>query len=631
MKTKILILFWAVSITFMSCDYLDVVPDNIATIDYAFRNRAMTLKYLYTCYSYLPQHGDVGNDVAMSGGDETWLHMFINWSTRSIANGQQNATSPRNNHWSIWQGIRDCNIFLENINNVPDIPQYEKTRWTGEVKFLKAYYHFYLFRMYGPIPIVNENLLVSAETETVKLYREPVDEVVDYIVDLLDEAYTQLPLVREVIQGTEAGRIDKVIAKCLKAKVLVYAASPLFNGNRDYVGLVDKRGVQLFPQQYDAEKWKRAADACKEAIDECHANGKSIYRLVDIITLTSPEVFQKQCTYRQAVTDRWNSELIWGGTNYDCSSLSRYCQAKIMQLAAEHTSIRSEWGPTMKMVEKYYSSNGVPIREDVDWYNNGWYDNRYKVRPEPSSGNEIYLVRENQRTVYLHYNREMRFYASIGFDMGIYYGNGYYDFPTDVRWTEFFTKAFSGMSSASECYSITGFSCKKMHSFKNALNRTTNSVEFYPFPILRLADLYLLYAEALNEYYGPTDEAISYIDQVRSRADLAGVKESWTNYSIYPDKPSTQDGLREIIRNERTIELAFEGQRFWDIRRWKQIQELNEQPAGWNAMTGENEEDFYVVTPVAQRPVAFTVRDYFWPFSESEVSINNNLVQNYGW
>ena len=537
MKTKIIALYLAMSISFLSCDYLDVVPDNIATIDYAFRNRAMTLKFLYTCYSYLPQHGDLSGDPAMSGGDETWVHMFIQWNVRAIAEGRQSVVYPRLSHWTLWQGIRDCNIFLENVDNVPDIPQYEKTRWRGEVKFLKAYYHFYLFRMYGPIPIMDENIPIYAETEQIEVFREPVDKVVDYIVKLLDDAYQELPTVNEVIEGTEAGRIDKLIAKCIKAKVLVTAASPLFNGNRDYVGMVDKKGTQLFSQQYDVEKWNRAASACKEAIDESHANRKSLYRMVDVLTMASPEVFQKQCVYRQAVCDRWNSELIWGGTNYSCGDLSRYSQAKIMELAAEHTSIRSEWGPTLKIVEKYYSSNGVPIREDKEWNDNGWYENRFKVRPEPSSGDEIYLVKEGRRTVYLHYNRELRFYASLGFDQGIYYGNGYYEFPANVKWTEFFSKKFSGMTSASECYSITGYSAKKMHCFKNSLTRTANSVEFYPFPIMRLADLYLLYAEALNEYKGPSAECLSYIDQVRDRADLKGVIESWDRYSLYPEKP----------------------------------------------------------------------------------------------
>jgi hypothetical protein len=109
-----------------------------------------------------------------------------------------------------------------------------------------------------------------------------------------------------------------------------------------------------------------------------------------------------------------------------------------------------------------------------------------------------------------------------------------------------------------------------------------------------------------------------------------GVKESWAAYSTKPNKPDTKDGLRQIIQQERTIELAFEGKRFWDIRRWKMIDELNVQPLGWN-IAGETVEDFYNVIPVAQTPVKFTVKDYFWPIKESDLNVNKNLIQNYGW
>lgn len=621
-----------------SCDYLDVVPDNVATIDYAFRNRTACEKFLFTCYSYLPLHGSVDKDPAMVASDENWFHSFIKWDGRYIARGMQNSTNPYLNFWSgersgkpLWDGIRDCNIFLENVDKVIDIPPYEKTRWKAEVKFLKAYYHFYLFRMYGPIPIMDVNPSVSGSSDEVKPFREPVDVVVKYITDLMDEAASELPPERDVIQGTEAGRINNLIAKSMRAKVLVYAASKLFNGNTDYANLSDGRGIALFPQTYDLEKWKIAADACKEAIDMCHEQNKKLYTEVDPQLNMANDTFKLQTTYRQAICDRWNCELIWGGTNHDCTYLSRQSQAKIMRLKAEHTSIRSEWGPTLKIVEKYYSENGVPIEEDKEWLSNGWYTNRYKIRPEPSSGKEKYYVKEGQKTVYLHYKREPRFYASIGFDRGIYFGNGYIKFPDNVKHCEFCVKEYSGMASASECFSITGYSTKKMHSYKNAVTEAEDAVEYYPFPILRLADLYLLYAEALNEYSGPSADVFTYLDMIRDRVGLEGIKDSWTKYSIDPSKITNQDGMREIIQRERTIELAFEGERFWDLRRWKKIQELNEQPMGWNTLRGETQEDFYVVTPVAQTPVQFSVKDYFWPIKEWELTVNNKLFQNYDW
>jgi hypothetical protein len=650
MKTIFKIMTIVALISLNACNYLDVVPDNIATIDNAFSNRNQAEKYLYTCYSYRPPIGHIDHDPAMFGGDEVWQYyptaVAANriYNGTQIARGLQNSNSPWANYWngennngkSLWRGIRDCNIFLENIDKVMDIQPYEKTRWVAEAKFLKAYYHYYLFKCYGPIPIVDVNLSISADVDEVKVYREPVDKVVEYISNLVLEVVPDLPESSQILEGTEAGRIDKLAALGMRAEMLVFAASPLFNGNTDYAKTpLDKRtGEPLFNQTYDVNKWKVAADACKELIDLCHAQGKSLYRRVHNRTVAAPAELQLQTVYRNAICDRWNEELIWGGTNNDCAQLSKVAHARIMRMAVGNiASVTSEYCPTLKTVEAYYSSNGVPVGEDTQWSQNGWYSNRYAVRDEPSSGTpEIYYVKEGQKTVYLHYNREPRFYASIGFDRGIYYGSGYYDFPGNVKHYEGLNLEYSGINLGSQ-FSWTGYSAKKMHSFEVSVE--TNSVilmpnGYYPFPILRLADLYLMYAEALNEYAGPGDEVYSYLDLIRDRAGLEGVVDSWTKYSTRPTKPETQDGLREIIHQERTIELALEGKRFWDVRRWKKISELNDQPRGWN-IYGETREDYYRVLEVARVPVNFTVRDYFWPIKESDITTNKNLVQNYGW
>ena len=476
------------------------------------------------------------------------------------------------------------------------------------------------------------NLPVSATPEEVKVYREPVDNVVDYIVNLLDEAAVGLPSNDDLVEGTEAGRVYNLVAKAMKARVLAYAASPLFNGNTDYASLIDNRGVQLFPQTYDPEKWKKAADACLEAIDMAHAQNKRLYTSVDPLLSTQNDTFKLQTTLRQAICDRWNCELIWGSTNNDQYSFVQRCQSRVLRVGAEMgTVVRTEWAPTLNTVEKFYSSHGVPINEDRDWVQNNWYSQRYEIRPEVSSGAEKYYVKEGQKTVNLHYNREPRFYANIGFDRGIYFGNGYNKFPDNVKHCEFCAKEYSGVASASEAFSITGYGAKKMHSFKDAMTANDYSIEYYPFPIMRMADLYLLYAEALNEYNGPSSEVYKYLDMIRERAGLEGVQASWTKYSISPSKAATKEGLREIIQHEREIELVFEGQHFWDLRRWKRIQDLNEQPKGWNVIQGDTQDLFYTVTSVAQTPVEFSVRDYFWPINEKEISINSNLVQNFDW
>src|SRR5690606_1633884 len=102
----------------------------------------------------------------------------------------------RFNYLRMFVGIRHCNIFLENVRDetkVPDLPLAERERWIGEVEFLKAYYHYYLMRMYGPIPIIDVNVPESSAPEDLYYSRKPIDETVNYLSDLLDAAAKKLP------------------------------------------------------------------------------------------------------------------------------------------------------------------------------------------------------------------------------------------------------------------------------------------------------------------------------------------------------------------------------------------------------------------------------------------------------
>ena len=233
-----------------SCSYLDVVPDKIGTIDNSFTNRNEAEKYLNTCYSYIPGNDSPYNNVALMGADELWsyypLTPYNDFGPWKIALGRQNVNDPLCNMWYVYyRGIRDCNIFLENVSDmskVGDLTPSMRKRWLAEVKFLKAYYHFCLFRMYGPIVIADDNLPISATPEEVRKKREPVDKVVQYIVDLLDECLEDLPRVISN-KGSELGRVTQIANLTLKARLLVTAASPLFNGNKDYANYVDKEVI----------------------------------------------------------------------------------------------------------------------------------------------------------------------------------------------------------------------------------------------------------------------------------------------------------------------------------------------------------------------------------------------------
>lgn len=190
-----------------SCNsFLDIVPDNVAVIDHAFSNAMEAEKYLFTCYSYLPGTGEPSGNIGMTAGDEIWLNMPNHVPSPAwdyIAKGVRSADRSQPDWWkgsdyafSLFMGIRDCNTFLENIEDtskVADLTVDKRARWIAEAKFLKAYYHYYLLRTYGPIPIVDKNLPVSASPEAVQVKRQPFDDCVKYIVGLLDECNPACP------------------------------------------------------------------------------------------------------------------------------------------------------------------------------------------------------------------------------------------------------------------------------------------------------------------------------------------------------------------------------------------------------------------------------------------------------
>ena len=618
--TVLLILFTA-----FSCDYLDVVPDNVATIDDAFVDKASAEKFLATCYSYLPNFGDPWINSGIGSGDEVWFNEEIvgsNFNSALIARGLQNTNDPHLNFWdgrmrgkSMYIAIRDCNIFLEEIDNAPDLTGTEKARWIAEVKFLKAYYHFWLFKSYGPIPIIRENLPIYTNTEDVQVYRDPVDDVVSYIVELIDEATPDLPL-RLSAEAIELGRITQPIALAMKARVLATAASPLFNGNTDYASVVDNRGISLFNQSYDPAKWQLAADAAKAAIDTAMAANHSLVTEYRTKSDISPEL-ERECVIRSIFTDRNSTELLWGSTDFRFTQgYQRMCVPLMIQVTSSNP-VSQFYASTLRMAELFYTKNGVPIDEDVDFN----YVNRYELRTAVTEESDF--IRSGEQTAVLHFDREARFYASIAFDRGTYFMDPTY-YYVQTRQGELATKRNQGE------FSATGYFVKKLINPNSALNTNTMLAYYeYPFPIIRLADVFLLYAEALNEVKSTPDaEVYEYIDMVRERAGLDGVVESWANYSSQPDKPTTKEGMREIIKQERLIELAFEGQRFWDLRRWKDAENYMNQPIrGWN-INGAGL-GFYNVTTIFTPSYDFN--DYLWPIREEEIVKNPNLVQNPGW
>jgi len=622
---------------------LDVVPDNIATIDNAFVNRSMAEKFLFTCYSYMPAHASLASQSFLIA-DEFWgpypVSQYLNYATfEQIGRGNQSVVSPCMNYWNglvggkpMFIALRDCNIFLERLNgDVPGLPEIEKNRWIAEAKFLKAYYHYWLLRMYGPIPLIRENLPVSASVEEVQVYREPVDECFDYIVSLLDEAVAYLPLKIDR-EATEMGRATQPIALAVKAKVLVEAASPLFNGNTDYANFKRKDDVLYFNQRWEVSKWEKAAIACRDAIDACEEDF-ALYYFEPGITENLPPEMITQMSIRNSVTEgnyTLNNEVVWSNPNSMPTDLQQKCTPNVDKRFENYFELHSILVPPLKTAEMFYTSNGIPMNEDDEWVSSGKYAERYHVKTATEA--DKYNILVDYQTAGLHFDREARFYANLAFDGNLWYGLN--NFNAESQWvirSKF--GQYSGKINLQQ-FSVTGYFCKKLVYYRNVILENTYGYTMinYNWPVIRLADLYLLYSEALNEANGgPTEEAYHWIDEVRKRAGLEGVVASWAKASpAFQDKPATQNGFREIVQRERLIELAHEGHRYWEIRRWKRAkEEWHNQPIqGWDVDQSDTETYNRVRNIFVPQ---FTTKNYFWPIREQDLTVNPNLDQNPGW
>lgn len=628
----LVLLLFAVS----SCKkFLDVVPDNVPTIDNAFTSKNEAEKFLFTCYSYLPKNGDVMSNPGFLAGDELWIPNsrrgtfdtqggLMNWD---IAQGRQNSANPIGGVWtSRYQAIRQCNIFLENIKDeekafdlTPDL----RARWLAEVSILKAFYNYELLRMYGPVPIVDKNIDIDAPTSEMMVSRSPFDDCVNYTVGLIDNAYTALPVVISD-RTNELGRITQPIALAIKAKLLLLAASPLFNGNSDYARLVNKDGTPLVKTAFDPNKWTRAMQAAKAAIDVSEQAGIKLYNAVPNSVL-SPFTNQ-QMTLRNVISERWNTERVWGLSNSYAGQLQRVAMGCLASTFTPNNS-NAQLAAPMKIADLFYTKNGVPMNEDKTL--------NFTVKNElrTATRDERFAISEGYQTARVNFDREPRFYADLGFDGGTWYmianNPGVGDegtFYMQAKYTQ------PGNSGAEGYYNETGYFIKKLVEANLTNSSTANTVKPYDWPEIRLADIYLMYAEAVNEANGPTDpEIYKYLDLIRTRAGLQGIRDSWNNYvDNGAAKLGDKEYVRQLIRRERGIELAFEGSRFWDLRRWKTAAtELNGPISGWTisqvAPIG------YYQNRVIYNQTFIAPRDYLWPIQSGAFRVNTNLVQNPGW
>ncbi len=597
MKFKAIIIMLAASLLWSCSDYLDKAPEEDLTIQEAFLQRAYAESFLTGVYAGMPREiwfsdeADINPFVLAS--DE--LNMPYPEKFGKLMN--RGAWNPYNASGRVWinmfESSRKANIFLENIHITPlsnDFTEEDRNRWIGEATLLRAFYHFLCIRTYGPIPIMD--FATPSDYDFTKIKRQPLDDCIQFVLDECDKAIQLLPA--RITNNQQYGRMTSTFAYAIKARLLLYRASPLFNGNPDYVGFADKDGVLLFPQTPDPSRWATAAAAIKECIDKCEEAGFSLYR-----ASTNNPVDN----YTELFLKRWNNEVIMATNCGTVYAVERTCFPR--SLAGW-----SSWNPTQRQVDAYEMADGtIPIL--------GYHDDGTPIiNPESGYKEEGYATDADPagkwmagvRNMYV--GRDPRFYASIMFNGDVFKG----------RQIEFWFSGADGRGNEGRDYNCTGYNMKK--SVDPAIDIPKGNYTIKTWILFRLGEQYLNYAEALNEAQGPVADVYTYVNRIRDRAGM-------------PALPAglTKDQMRERIRRERQVELAFETHRYFDCHRWKIAQDTDNGPVyGMNIQAGSSlQDDAYYKRTVLENRVFKTPTHYLFPIFQAEMDKNPGLVQNPGW
>ncbi len=636
----------------ISCKkYLDIVPDNTLRLENIFNLKQDAWDALAKVYSFIPQDDKV-HLTSWTLGDEWIGRLDLNdntWDLRAmrIMRGLQSQSSPELGLWSgtecgkpLYQAVRQADVFLANIDRVKDMTDDEKKDWKAQVKMLKAYYLFLLVQHYGPIVLPVKTASPESEKDDLFMPRSKVEDCFNFILKLANEA---IPDLKERAAENDLGQIDQVVAKAIKARILFFRASPFFNGNNEYFGdFMDHDGKPFFPLTYNKEKWKEVIDATNEAIAIAEANGRGLYTFErdpytfdrDAFTRNHDNM-KKLYDLRMLICDPWNKEVVWGYSNLDYYNQGELSHGSNIRLppgygdGVVNTPAYSwQWlAASYQMAERYYTKNGLPIEDDLTFDMN----KRQNIETTPGANSAQYtpmlgIMQPGAQTIGLYLNREPRFYANLGIT------GGYWRAHTVRINTMMFANSDGGFNSSQHTtdFLCTGIGVQKFVHPESQSNAWQRTIKF-PYPLIRMADLYLMKAEALNEYSGPSGQVYEEINKVRRRAGIPDVQAVWADPGLTrnPGKHLTKEGLRDIILRERSIEFAFEGQHFWDMIRHKRAVSSFSSPIwGWTH-TGTTAATFFMLE--AKQVRRFTITDCLWPIDLNEMNTNGKLIQNPGW
>lgn len=579
--------------------FLDTVPDNMTTLKDIFTNRSMTEQWLARCYNTLP---DMWDQPYANGWSGQCDELEYAWVQPGINSGAITADNASPNNWNpYYQTIRLCGIFLENADQNKEIQEQPNgvqllKQYKAEARFLRAYYYWLMMKQYGPVVLMGEKPAESSAD--FQIPRSTWDECVAYVLAEMDKVSEDVPVqhmnpgIPTEVDKTQTGRINKDVIAAVKSQILLFHASPLFNGNTEMAGFKNQDGTVLFNQTYNKERWKAAADAALAVIQ---TNRFQLFKVADANPFQAGFL-----SYRNLFFEGYPKEGIWIRSNTANGQWERHC--------APRASNGNAWNGIaipQETVDVFRMADGKAITDNTSSYTEAGYT---------ATGNNFYVA----GTFNMYVGREPRFYVNVTFNgatIPVIANAG----QTRV---EFYASGNSGKNGSARDWPKTGYTARKnIHpntDFRN--NKSTAR----PAMMIRLAEIYLNYAEALNEYSPGDANILIYLNMVRERSGLTALA------------GGTQEEMRKQIQLERQIELMFEGHRYWDVRRWKIVEDAASHQGGafhgMNMAVGSSLSDpeFHKRTVVFTR-AAWSPKYYFYPAPQSEMDRNKKLVQFPGY